>query len=510
MEPTQIQLMLNFGLRIIEADSGEQIFTAILEGAMTFFRVQEAGIALLDGGGNLVFIFNSSGENRALTIPAGQGFAGWVIRHGRPILSNDPQSDARLFTDVGGNFEIKSLMCAPLMLDGKPAGVIEMLNTRKSGGFNNGDLELLVMFARMAASALTKHRKFQTMENARSAFWEADRRRNRMVGLQSRAMKEVMAMAQVAANSSATVLLMSESGTGKELTARSIHRWSPRAKGPFVAVNCVALTTDLLASELFGHEKGAFTGAVARKIGKFELADKGAIFLDEIGELSPDLQSRLLRVLQEREFQRVGGNESIRVDVRIIAATNRDLEREVALGRFREDLYYRLNVIKISLPPLRERKQDIRELVQFFIQRFCREMGRPIMALDPGAEQALEAYDWPGNVRQLQNTIERAVVLTRGSIITAGVLPAEIVPAPLIPGQKIDPERNRRSYDEGLPLRQAVEQFKATQICRALDAFDGNQAKAAKRLGLQASNLSRMIKAMGLKPDTEPWWKNGL
>jgi Nif-specific regulatory protein len=252
----------------------------------------------------------------------------------------------------------------------------------------------------------------------------------------------------------------------------------------------------LLESELFGHEKGAFTGAIAQKKGKFELADGGTIFLDEIGDLAAPLQAKLLRVLQEREFQRVGGTKDLRVNVRVIAATNRDLRRALQTGVFREDLYYRLNVVSISLPPLRDRREEIPALIDHFTARYCNDMKRPLLARNPAAQERLLAYRWPGNVRELQNVIERAVVLSPGPTITESDLPLELRTQggengdPTLPGQMIDP---------ALPLSAAIEAFKRVRVRHALEAVNGNQTKAAQALGVPRPNLSRLMKQLGLR-----------
>jgi transcriptional regulator with GAF, ATPase, and Fis domain len=252
----------------------------------------------------------------------------------------------------------------------------------------------------------------------------------------------------------------------------------------------------LLASELFGHEKGAFTGAVAQKKGKFELAEGGTLFLDEIGDLAPDLQTKLLRVLQDKEFQRVGGVKDIRANVRILAATNRDLRQAMQRGAFREDLYYRLNVVPITLPPLRERHQDIPTLVRHFLDHYCREMSRPPLGITPAAMQVLQVYHWPGNVRELQNVIERGVVLASGPDMTESDLPAELRQTVRLPGETATP---LQGIDDTLPLAEAVEVFKRVRVRQALEAAGGNQSLAAKRLGVQPSNLSRLLHTLRLR-----------
>jgi transcriptional regulator with PAS, ATPase and Fis domain len=296
-------------------------------------------------------------------------------------------------------------------------------------------------------------------------------------------------MLRAAAPTRSTVLLLGESGVGKEVLARAVHRWSDRAAGPFIAVNCVALTSELLESELFGHERGAFTGALAQKRGRFELAQGGTIFLDEIGDLDPRLQAKLLRALQEREFQRVGGTRDIRVDVRVIAATNRDLHRAMEEKTFREDLYYRLAVVQVRVPSLRERREDIPLLAADLLSRFGRELGATHLALAPDAVERLCSSDWPGNVRQLSNVIERAVVLAKGSTIRAADLGLDAsLRTALAPPDSLDE----------LPLSRAVEAYKARRVRQALVQAGGNQSRAAELLGLRQSNLSRLMKTLGL------------
>ncbi len=308
--------------------------------------------------------------------------------------------------------------------------------------------------------------------------------RHRLVGGHSQAMQAVVGAARKAAASNSTVLLLGESGTGKELFARSIHDWGERRLKPFVAINCAGLAKDLLESELFGHEKGAFTGAHQLKKGKIELAHGGSVFLDEIGDLALDLQTKLLRVLQEREFERVGGNTSIAVDLKIIAATSRDLEAAVKAGAFRTDLYHRLNVIALTLPPLRERKEDVAELANYFLQRFSRETKKDFSAIADEALEQLHAYEWPGNVRELANVIERAVVLGDGPQLTLHHLPARVVGAqPVsVPGQT--------------SFHDAINNYRRELIIRALAAAQGNRAEAAKALGMHRTHLMKLLRLL--------------
>jgi DNA-binding NtrC family response regulator len=312
---------------------------------------------------------------------------------------------------------------------------------------------------------------------------DADKRYRLVVG-KSGKMNEAVETAKKAATSKATVLLLGESGTGKEIFARAIHNWSERRSQPFVAINCVGLSKELLESELFGHEKGSFTGADQLKKGKMELANGGTVFLDEIGDVSQELQTKILRFLQEREFDRVGGVKPIHVDVRIVAATNRDLDIAVKEGRFREDLYHRLNVVPIMLPALRERREDVPALARHFLQRFAKEVKKNLSEINEAALGKLSAYDWPGNVRELANVIERAVVLGQGPEIAPHDLPVRIVAA------------QRESQSDGISYREAMDAYRRQLVMRALVQTQGNRAAAARALGLHEKYLLRLLKSL--------------
>ncbi|MBL8072764.1 MAG: sigma-54-dependent Fis family transcriptional regulator [Nitrospira sp.] len=317
---------------------------------------------------------------------------------------------------------------------------------------------------------------------------EVDGRYANIVG-NSPSVRSVVEAAQRAAKSDAGVLLLGESGTGKELFARSIHQWSPRCAMPLIVINCVALTETLLENELFGHERGAFTGADRQQKGKLEMADGGTVFLDEIGDMPLTLQAKLLRVLQDREFQRVGGSKTVSVNIRIIAATNKDLRQAVKVGQFREDLYFRLNVVTLTLPPLRERQEDVPALAQFFLDRHTRDAKRPGMVLSTAAVEALTRYPWPGNIRELDNVIARAVVLSPKDTIEPDML--------VLLSEDADLHQNE---DDGLlpyldlPYHESMEQHSRYIITRAMERAEGNQTKAAESLKLQRTYLARLLK----------------
>jgi two-component system NtrC family response regulator len=308
----------------------------------------------------------------------------------------------------------------------------------------------------------------------------------------SKAMERVFAVMKRVADAPTTVLISGDSGTGKELIARGIHKASPRVNAPFVSINCAAVPESLLESELFGYEKGAFTGAVQTRQGKFEFAHGGSLFLDEVGEMSLALQAKLLRVLQEQEFQRVGGTKDIKVNVRIIAATNKDLKEEVAGGRFREDLFFRLNVVHIRVPPLRERREDIPYLVAHFVEKFGEKLGRPLLAVEPEAMSSFYKYSWPGNIRELENVIERALVLSRGSSISLEDIPPEIRESP-----EIEEGINTLiSWEKG--LSETLDAIEERMIRQALKRADNVQAQAAKMLAISRSNLQYKMRKYGL------------
>jgi len=306
----------------------------------------------------------------------------------------------------------------------------------------------------------------------------------------SRQMAELINLAGRVAASNATVLIEGESGTGKELFARLIHRLSPRSAKPLIVVNCAALSESLIESELFGHERGAFTGATQRRVGRFEQSDGGTLFLDEIGEISPAVQVKLLRLLQEGEFQRVGGNQTLKADVRVISATNQDLGSKVKNGAFREDLYYRLNVVPIKIPPLRDRREDIPRLVENFMARFSKENRKSISGVSREAMDQLVKYDYPGNIRELENIVERAVVISRGPTLTVGDLP--------FGGRKPDDD-NEETEGGGGALREALETLERRMVQKAMEEAGGNQSRAADSLGLSERMLRYKLKKYRLK-----------
>jgi DNA-binding NtrC family response regulator len=344
------------------------------------------------------------------------------------------------------------------------------------------EIDLLVRRVQERSSLIEENRNLRDQLREKLSFTE--------IVSQSSAMQDVLSTASRVASAKAPVLVRGESGTGKELIARAIHFNSPRSTEPFIAVNCAALNDNLLESELFGHEKGAFTGAEKQRRGRFELADGGTIFLDEIGDISPATQVRLLRVLQEQKFERVGGSETIAVDVRVVAATNKDLESAIASGKFRDDLYYRLNVVTIEIPPLRSRREDISVLLEHFLNRFAKEHKRKKLAFSKEAWESLIRYDYPGNVRELENIVQRSVIFSRGEQITSADIP-------LVVRGSSNESSSRKSG--GGSFDEQIEQLEKELIFEALRLNGNNQSKAAQQLKLSERNLRYRLKKWGVK-----------
>ncbi|HEV2846509.1 MAG TPA: sigma 54-interacting transcriptional regulator [Thermoanaerobaculia bacterium] len=482
-----LQALLRIGQSLHALRETASLARRLLELTREALDAERVCLLLLDPTGELTTAFALDAEGSASLFSVSRTLVERIVSDRSAVLANDvfragePLSRA---TSVASAF-IQSLAAAPLTGPETVLGVL-YADTRVVGRrFDQGNVDWLTAAAGIAGSALANVRQVETLreENRRiEAALDPG-----MVGDGPR-MREVHRFLARAAPTDSTILLRGESGTGKEMAARAVHRGSPRAGKPFVAINCASLTETLLESELFGHEKGAFTGAVMRKIGKIEAAEGGTLFLDEIGELAPPLQARLLRVLQEREFERVGGTRPIRANVRVVAATNRDLERAMREGTFREDLFYRLNVLSVILPPLRERPEDIPRLAGHFTALFSRRVGRPVAGLSPEARACLLCYPWPGNVRELANAIERAVVLGEGHLILPEDLPETLIET--APG------------DRGAPVgkyHEEVNGFKKRLILDAVDQAGGNVAKAAESLDLNPTYLHRLMRNFGLK-----------
>jgi transcriptional regulator with GAF, ATPase, and Fis domain len=426
--------------------------------------------------------------DRAGPVEVSRTIVGKVLKEGVAILGNEISSDAAFpSTDSLVALKVESLLCVPLAVFGKICGVLYLDTKNRETLFDEHHLQLLTAIAAIAAVAAKNVLRLEWLEGENRRLQADIDLQHDLVG-ESPAMRKVYQFIAKASPTDSTVLITGESGTGKELAARAIHRNSRRASKPFIAINCATLTETLLESELFGHEKGAFTGAICQKKGKLEVANGGTVFLDEMGELTPAVQAKLLRVLQEQQFDRVGGTRSIAVDIRLIAATNRDIEEAIRNGTIRKDLYFRLNVVSLKMPPLREHRGDIPLLARYFARKCAEKSGRRISGISAEAESYLRAYDWPGNVRELENAIERAVVLGSSDFLLPEDLPEtvlEVQPTPSI---------------AAMQFRDAVRESKKHIILQALDHTGGDYAQTAKLLGLHVNNLHRLIRNLNLKP----------
>jgi len=379
-----------------------------------------------------------------------------------------------------------SYLAAPLIVRGEVAAVVYLEAVGAEHRFDEGHLQLLTAVAGMAAVAWENATILGWLQEENERLQSELKTEHGMVGVSDK-LRDLQRQIAKVAPSNSNVLILGESGTGKELIARALHRNSLRAAGPFVAINCAALTESLLESELFGHERGAFTGAITQKKGKLEVADGGTVFLDEIGELSPLLQAKLLRVLQEREMERVGGTKTIQLNIRLLAATNRDLEQAVQKSDFRRDLFYRLNVVSLLAPALRDRPEDTLPLAEYFAKKYAAECGRRIVGLAPAARAYLQSYSWPGNVRELENAIERAVVLGSADMLLAEDLPEHI-------------RESRPAAVSASMYEEAVEAAKRQVVLQAFDQVNHDHEAAAKILGLHPNYLHKLIRTMNLKP----------
>ena len=464
----------------------DQLLELIIETATRMMDAKASSLLLLDRKTQKLYFKVATGAKgidiKQFEIDLGQGIAGYVAQSGEPLLIPDVAKDPRWYKEISESigFKTQSIACVPMKINGETIGVVEIIDKADGSSIRDEDLKILSVFADLAARAIGNARKIEHDKKEIRDLKNELQCKYEIVG-ESKALRNVISDAIKVANSKSTTLLLGESGTGKELLARLIHRAGPRKDEPMIVLNCAALPETLLEDELFGHEKGAYTGAVARKIGKFELADGGTIFLDEIGEMSPGMQSKLLRILQEGVFYRVGGNKAIPVDVRVLSATNRNIEEDVAQGKFREDLYYRINVVQIHMPPLRERREDIALLAEYFLDIFKKERGTSNLIISKAAMDLMVEYDWPGNVREMKNALERAVVMGNGKQILPEDLPA-FACTPQYPGLEV-----------GLSLKEATDMFKKEFIVINLRHTEGNRSMAAKTMKIQRTYLSRLI-----------------
>jgi Nif-specific regulatory protein len=484
-----LQALLRIANALHEIRATAPLARRLLELALETVPADRAALLLLDPTGALVSASALDRGGRTDPFPISRTLIERVVAERAAVLSNDVlQTGGWEGVESVQAARLQSLLAAPLTGRDGTLGVL-YLDTRKPGvRFDERHLELMTGAAGIAAAALSNVRHLEALEEEKQRIEGA--LDAGMVGGSARIREIQRLLARVAATDS-TVLLRGESGTGKEVAARALHRGSPRAGKSFVAVNCATLSETLLQSELFGHERGAFTGAVERKIGRIEAAQGGTLFLDEIGEIPPALQARLLRVLQEREFERVGATRPIKADVRLIAATNRDLEKGIREGTFREDLFYRLNVISVTLPALRERREDVPLLASHFAALFSRKLGRRVLGFTPEARACLLRYGWPGNVRELANAIERATVLGDTDLIRPEDLPEAVLET--APVERGGSEGPVGKYHD------TVNAFKQRLILEAIDQAGGNVTRAAELLDLNPTYLHRLIRNFELK-----------
>jgi len=448
----------------------DQLLELIIETATKMMDAKASSLLLLDPKTQKLYFKVATGEKKddvkQFEIDLGQGIAGYVAKTGEALLIPNVAEEPRWYKEISESigFETRSIACVPMKVRGEIIGVVEIIDKADGSVITDEDLKILSVFAELAAVAIGNARKIEHDKKEIRDLKEELDLRYELIG-ESPALRKVISDAVKVANSKASTLILGESGTGKELLARLIHRVGARKEEPMIVLNCAALPESLLEDELF---------------------DKGTIFLDEIGEMSPGMQSKLLRILQEGVFYRVGGNKSIPVDVRVIAATNRNIAEDVAEGRFREDLYYRLNVVQIQMPPLRERKEDIPLLSNYFLNIFKRERGMSNLSISKKAMHAMLQYDWPGNVREMKNAIERAVVMGNGRDILPEDLP-QFAARPSYPGMKV-----------GVTLKEATDLFKKEFIELNLRHTGGNRSLASKNMDIQRTYLSRLISRYNL------------
>jgi formate hydrogenlyase transcriptional activator len=504
-ERDRLRALLEINNAVVSCLSARPLFQAISASLRRTFNLDYASLLIYDAEARALrlemcdFPTGSGVIRENAVIPLEDTVPGYVLRtrEGRILSQEEAAAISKSTGEIMSREGLRSVCCVPMFSHGEALGTINV-GSRRENFFTAQDLQFFAQAAAQVAIALENALSYQRIEelNARLAEEKVyledeirtDHRFEEIVG-RSRALNAVLKQVETVAPTDSTVLIYGETGTGKELLARAIHDLSSRRQGTFVKLNCAAIPTGLLESEMFGHEKGAFTGAIAQRIGRFELAHRGTMFLDEVGEIPFELQTKLLRVLQEREFERLGSSRTIRTDARLVAATNRDLSLMVEERQFRADLYYRLNVFPITVPPLRERREDIPLLVRYFVQQYARRMNRKITAIPAATMHALERYHWPGNIRELQNFIERAVIVSPGSTLDA--------PIRELKGPK--PSSTSTASAAGGAVTLAAAEREA--ILRALAESDGRVGGAegaAAKLGMKRTTLQAKMRKLGI------------
>ena len=469
----------------------EELLRMIMDAAAELTGAEAGSILLLKEKTRELFFVVATGERSArlsdIKLRPGEGIAGWVAQTGKPAMVNDVSSDDRHASsvDIRTEFVTKSLLAVPMMHNGKVIGVLEAVNKRY-GQFEKKDLTAFSAFAELSSVAINNTKKFEKLNTENKILREEAIGNWKMIG-KSGIIKKLKELIEKVAPTTATVLITGESGTGKEVVAHMVHSLSNRANGPFVKVSCAAIPETLLESELFGHEKGAFTGANERRIGRFEAASGGTILLDEIGEITQSVQSKLLRVMQEKQFERLGGGKTLTTDARILAATNRNLRKSVEEGTFRDDLYYRLNVVPIQVAPLRDRLEDVPLLIEYFLKKMSKRFPHEITGVKPEAMQLMMNYDWPGNVRELENLIERCAVISSKEKITVELLPPEI---------RGETPLHQKEMTSNITLPEAEEML----MRKALERTAGNVSKASRSLDISRDRFRYRLKKFDIDP----------
>jgi len=495
IDPDKFQTLIEINQQINSQTSQESMLLEnILSSSMRLIQGQASSLLLVDHEENQLYFEIALGPKgkdvKRFTLEMGQGIAGWVAKNNQSLIVNDVESDKRyasaISQDIG--FRTRNILAVPMRLNDQCIGVIEILNKKSNMAFSEEDLFWLEIFANQAALFLVNNRKYNrlyTEFNTLKRQLPQGSHPRQTYHYVSREMDLIFSSMSKIAESNGSVLISGESGVGKEVMAQTIHHLSPLRDCPFVSINCASIPKDLMESELFGHEKGAFTGAIQKKVGKFSQADGGTLFLDEVGDLPIDIQAKLLRVLQEQTFTPVGSTEVIRVHIRLLSATNKDLQVLCNEGKFRTDLFYRLNVFPIHIPPLRDRPDDIYHLTQIFMKEICQRQNMISKEISHEGLEKLATYSWPGNIRQLYNVLSRSVILS-GEKPTLG---AEDIPL----------EKNTQ-FDRymGKTLKEALNLFKKYYINIVLKNSKGNVSRAAKELDVQRSYLSKLIKDLDI------------
>ncbi|MDR2098220.1 MAG: sigma 54-interacting transcriptional regulator [Spirochaetaceae bacterium] len=493
IDPGKFRTLIEISM-LINSDYSDVhgLLTEIVESAGRLCDAASACLLLVDEKhGKLVFEvavgFAGDIQLEQRSIAIGEGIAGWVARNNKSIIINDTDNTERSLAAIfeQSGFPAKTVIAVPMQVKERCVGILEVINKNGSGQFSDEDLEWLEIFANQAALAMRNAQNYEKIRDEAAVLHEQLETGGVFHKLiaKSAVMREKLAVIDRLAATDSTVLILGESGVGKELAAEQIHLRSARKTGPFVRVNCAALPSSLAESELFGHVKGAFTGAVSTRKGRFEAADGGTIFLDEVGDLPFDLQAKLLRVIQQKTFEKVGSTTQQTVDVRILAATNKNIEKLVAEGKFRSDLYYRLNVLPIYIPPLRQRSEDIPELARFFLETCMGDMKKRFDGFSDEAMQALISHSWPGNVRELENCVQRGCVAASLSVIQK----EDIFPS-------AESAFNAGAVEGARSLKAAVNAFKAHFIKKVLTENRWNQTKTAQVLDIQRTYLAKMIR----------------